>query len=126
MSTLLHFSKCSTNCQISKLTSLQNQMVSRIGSARFCLCHLSTDLSNTQCICQQRYNQAFEKKANVIPIPKSQPPKSAKDYLRPISLTSTFSKILESLVGNWILAKVTNKLDVRQFVALRGRSTTHN
>jgi hypothetical protein len=65
------------------------------------------------------------KKANVVPIPKSRPPKSVQEDLRPISLTPTLSKILESLVGNWILAKVTNKLDVRQFGALRGRSTTH-
>ena len=65
------------------------------------------------------------KRANVVPIPKSHPPKSIKDDLRPISLTPTLSKVLESLVGRWILPKVTNKLDAKQFGALRGRSTTH-
>jgi hypothetical protein len=65
------------------------------------------------------------KRANVVPIPKSHPPKSIQDDLRPISLTPTLSKIFESLVGRWILPKVTSKLDARQFGALRGRSTTH-
>ena len=65
------------------------------------------------------------KRANVVPIPKSRPPKSIYDDLRPISLTPTLSKILESLVGRWIMSKVINKLDARQFGALRGRSTTH-
>jgi len=65
------------------------------------------------------------KSANVVPIPKSRPPKSIQDDLRPISLTPTLSKVLESLVGRWILPKVIDKLDARQFGALRGRSTTH-
>ena len=65
------------------------------------------------------------KRANVVPIPKLRPPKSVQDDLRPISLTPTLSKILESLVGRWILSKVTNKFDARQFGALRDRSTTH-
>ena len=65
------------------------------------------------------------KQANVIPIPKVNSPTSIQSDLRPISLTPTLSKILESYVGNWILHRVTAKLDPRQFGALRGRSTTH-
>jgi hypothetical protein len=65
------------------------------------------------------------KEANVVPIPKSRPPLSIHEDLRPISLTPTLSKILESLVGRWILTTVEDKLDVRQFGARRGRSTTH-
>ena len=65
------------------------------------------------------------KRANVGPIPKTRPPKSVKDDWRPISLTPTLSKILESLVGRWILSEITNKFDAKQFGALRGRSTTH-
>jgi hypothetical protein len=60
-----------------------------------------------------------------VPLPKTRPPKSVKDDLRPISLTPTLSKILESLVGRWILSEITNKFDAKQFGALRGRSTTH-
>ena len=64
------------------------------------------------------------KQANVIPIPKVNSPTSIQSDLRPISLTTpTLSKILESYVGNWILDRVTAKLDPRQFGALRGRST---
>jgi hypothetical protein len=53
------------------------------------------------------------KRANVVPIPKKRPPKSVKDDLRPISLTPTLSKILESLVSRWILSKITNKFDAK-------------
>jgi len=65
------------------------------------------------------------KQANVVPIPKVNSPTSIQSDLRPISLTPTLSKILESYVGNWILDRVTAKLDPRQFGALRGQSTMH-
>jgi len=51
--------------------------------------------------------------------------KSVQDVLRPILLTPTLSKILKSLVGRWILSKVSDKFNARQFGALRGSSTTH-
>jgi hypothetical protein len=65
------------------------------------------------------------KRANVIPIPKSHPPKTIHSDLRPISLTSTLCKILESFVGRWILDRIEGQLDPNQFGALRGRSTSH-
>jgi len=65
------------------------------------------------------------KRANVIPIPKTNPPQSICDDLRPISLTATLSKLLESLIGRRLLPKIVDKLDSKQFGALRGRSTTH-
>jgi len=45
--------------------------------------------------------------------------------LRPISLTPTLSKLLESFIGAWILQRIENKLYVNQYGALKGRSTTH-
>jgi len=39
-------------------------------------------------------------------------------------LTPTISKVLESIVGTWILEVVCKELDDHQFGALRGRSTT--
>ena len=54
-----------------------------------------------------------------------QPPSNIKADLRPISLTSTLSKLLESYVGNWMVTRVLSKLDQKQYGALRGRSTTH-
>ena len=65
------------------------------------------------------------KKAFVVPIPKVNPPTSIDTDLRPISLTATLSKILESFVGGWMLEKVSHKFDSFQYGALAGRSTTH-
>ena len=45
--------------------------------------------------------------------------------LRPIFLTPTKNKILESFVGEWILQKIENCIDKKQLVAMRRRSTTH-
>ena len=66
------------------------------------------------------------KQDNVIPVPKVQPPGIIKSDIRPISLTPTLSKLLESYVGNWIMDRVVLKLDTKQFGAIRGRSTTHD
>ena len=44
--------------------------------------------------------------------------------MQPISLTAA-SKLLESFVGTWNLDRIQDKLDVRQYGALKGRSTTH-
>jgi len=65
------------------------------------------------------------KEANVVPVPKVQPPRVVKADLRPISLTATLAKLLETFVGSWILERVGSSLDDRQYGALRQRSTTH-
>ena len=65
------------------------------------------------------------KQANVNPIPKITPPTSIEHDLRPISLTPTVSKILESFVGQWIMDLVSDSIDKYQFGGLKGRSTTH-
>jgi hypothetical protein len=65
------------------------------------------------------------KAANVVPIPKSHPPASVQDDLRPISLTPTLSKVLERLIGKRMLPCISAKFDHRQYGALKGRSTTH-
>ena len=65
------------------------------------------------------------KQANVIAVPKTKPPKSIQQDIRPISLTPTLSKILESIIGRWMLGKISDKFDPKQFGAIRGRSTSH-
>ena len=65
------------------------------------------------------------KLANVVPIPKTRPPKDIASDLRPISLTPTLSKVLESFVGRWILDLIESGLDHKQYGCLRGKSTTH-
>ena len=53
------------------------------------------------------------KQANVIPVPKVHPPVAIETDIRPISLISAVSKILESFVGQWILNYVVSNLDRR-------------
>jgi len=65
------------------------------------------------------------KEANVVPVPKVQPLRAVEADLRPISLTATLAKLLESFVGSWILEHVVGSLDDRQYSALRPRSMTH-
>jgi len=65
------------------------------------------------------------KQANVVPVPKAHPPKSLQNDLRPISLTSTLAKVLESFIGSWILNKIQPNLAENQFGVLKGKSTSH-
>ena len=63
------------------------------------------------------------KVADVIPIPKTNPIEDLNNDFRPISLTATLSKILESFYADWILDSIYHKLDPRQFGALAGSSS---
>ena len=65
------------------------------------------------------------KESNVVPVPKVHPPRHIEADLRPISLTATLGKVLESFVGAWILERVGSTIDDRQYNALKQRSTTH-
>jgi Reverse transcriptase (RNA-dependent DNA polymerase) len=65
------------------------------------------------------------KRANVVLISQSNPLQFIHDDLPPTSLTVTLGKLLESLIGHRQLPKIVDKLDSKQFGALRGRSTTH-
>ena len=56
--------------------------------------------------------------ADVVPIPKSNPPWSIGSDLRPISLTPVLSKQSESFVGNWILETISGKIDVNHAILL--------
>lgn len=74
---------------------------------------------------QQGIVPTLWKSANVVPIPKVKPARSIQNDLRPISLTPTLSKLLESFVGEWMLETVSSKFDAKQFGGLKGRSTIH-
>ncbi len=65
------------------------------------------------------------KRANVIPLPKVNPPTSIQTDIRPISLTCTLSKYLESFVSNWLLDKAEQSIDLHQYGGMKGLSTTH-
>ena len=64
------------------------------------------------------------RKATVIPVPKKSSPESPGD-LRPISLSPTFSKVLEQFIVPLIMADISLALDLRQFGNIKGASTAH-
>ena len=61
---------------------------------------------------------------HVTPIAKIPLPQS-EDDLRPISLTSFPSKVLEQFVVGWLLDVFGHKLDFRQYGGFRGNSVCH-
>ena len=64
------------------------------------------------------------KKANVIPLPKANPPMSVEKDIRPISLTPIAAKVFESLVMKWFDGIVRDQIDDKQFGGISGTSTT--
>ena len=64
------------------------------------------------------------KRAVVVPVPKVIPT-PALDKLRPISLTSTLSKVCETFVSRWMMDDMLPSLDPYQFGNRKGRSTSH-
>ena len=65
------------------------------------------------------------KRSLVVPIPKVLPPSFIEDDLRPISLTSQVSKVMEDFFLESIRSEVTPKLDPNQF-AFPTKSTTQH
>ena len=72
----------------------------------------------------QGYVPQHIKQSHVVPVPKCSPPKSVEQDLRPISLTSHLSKIMEGFTLQPLFDQVCEQLDANQF-ALAGKSTTH-
>ena len=68
---------------------------------------------------------ALWKSAIVINLPKVNPPQDIKCDLRPISLTPVLSKVMESIVGEWLWEFVGPQIGKDQFGCLKGSSTTH-
>ena len=60
----------------------------------------------------------------VTPIGKIPQPET-EDDLRPIALTSFFSKVMEKFVVIWLLETIGDKLDIRQYGGIRGNSVQH-
>ena len=67
---------------------------------------------------------AIWKDSYITPVPKIPLPESEGD-IRPISLTSILSKILEDFVISWMLDDISDAIDPRQFGSLKGSSTTY-
>ena len=64
------------------------------------------------------------KKEVGVPLQKVEDPKN-EDDLRVISLTSFFSKILESFVIDWLMFYIGDQIDPKQFGGLKGNSISH-
>ena len=60
----------------------------------------------------------------VTPIGKIPQPET-EDDLRPIALTSFFSKVMEQFVVMWLLEVIGDKLDIRQYGGIKGNSVSH-
>ena len=71
-----------------------------------------------------RFFYTYLESANVIPIPKVHPLLSIESDLRPISLVPTIAKLLESIIGLWILEAIEPLIDRYQFGCVKGKSTT--
>ena len=71
------------------------------------------------------YIPSIWKSANVVPVPKINPPKLPEKDLRPISLTPVISKTQERFMFSWVWEVIRNKIDNGQFGALKGTSATH-
>ena len=62
---------------------------------------------------------SYQQNTSKIPQPETE------DDLRPIALTSFFSKVMEKFVVMWLLEIIGDKLDVRQYGGMRGNSVQH-
>ena len=62
--------------------------------------------------------------ANIIPLPKSNPPASIHKDIRPISLTPIAANFFESIVVEWVDNTIVSNVDPKHFCGLAGTSTT--
>ena len=60
----------------------------------------------------------------ITPIPKIPLPQTEED-LRPISLTSFYSKVMEGFVVTWLLHFIGGRMDFRQYGGTKGNSIVH-
>ena len=86
---------------------------------------ISTPLTEiiNECL-KQNYYPKLWKLEWVTPVPKITNPKILKD-LRKISCTSSFSKIFEGFLKDWILEDISAKIDIGQFGGQEGTGTEH-
>ena len=78
----------------------------------------------TNCSLRNRIFPEAYKKAEIIPIPKCNPPNELTD-LRPISMTPIIGKIIETKIMEELDKDTKGKLDNEQYGNTKGNSTTH-
>ena len=67
----------------------------------------------------RQWKMEFISAISKVPLPETE------DDLRPISLTSFFSKVTEHFVVMWLLEYIGDKIDFRQYGGSKGNSITH-
>ena len=85
----------------------------------FTLWQLDYNSSLRECIIPETW-----KSANVIPVPKVNPPNTIEKDVRPISLTPIASITLESIILNMVNEKIEENINGNQFGGIGGASTT--
>ena len=73
---------------------------------------------------QEGYVPMIWRRATITPVPKKSAPESPGD-LRPISLTPTFSKVLEQFIVPLIMEDIRPAMDIYRYGNIQGASTTH-
>ena len=63
--------------------------------------------------------------ADIVPLPKANPPTEIKKHLRPIALTPILAKIMEGFVCAWLEEICPDDDDSLQFGCVKGTSATH-
>ena len=64
------------------------------------------------------------KTATIIPLPKTRPPESIENGIRPIALTPILAKLFESIVLKWVDTIFIPQIDDKQFGGMAGTGTT--
>ena len=77
-----------------------------------------------KCSIQEGHVPQVWKNATITPVPKKSSPETPGD-LRPISLTPTFSKVLEQFIVPLIMEDIRPSLDKYQYGNVKGASTSH-
>ena len=86
---------------------------------------LATPFCNIiNCALQSNIFPDAYKKAEIIPIPKVNPPRALSD-LRPISKTPIGGKMIEKVLSYELESDLKDKLDNTQYGNCKGSSTTH-
>ena len=65
------------------------------------------------------------KSADIVPLPKVNPPTEIEKHLRPIALTPVLAKIMEGFICRWLEELCPDADDSLQFGCVKGTSTTH-
>ena len=65
------------------------------------------------------------KSADIVPLPKVNPPTEIENHLRPIALTPILAKIMEGFVCGWLEELCPDDDDSLQFGCVKGTSATH-